>query len=162
MWPVYVQVTRCSPAQFLAGLRGQAANENRNEKRSWNSNIPRRWLDGIDFTNRKISNLLYKLMSCKYNPNLFPFCCGLLVHLINIVWSKVNSVLIGNSLPTEFRIVITSPNITAFLEINAKIHLSSIGKLPSNTSCRFKRTKICTNRHVAKWNVCLLSLSYAR
>lgn len=74
-------------------LRRQAANKNCDEKRSGHQSISRRWLDGMDSTNRYISSPLYKAMGCKYNWNLLPFYCGLFVDFVCVDLVVANSVL---------------------------------------------------------------------
>lgn len=66
-WWVWLRVMWCRPTQLHAGLRKQVANRNHDKNLSWNSNIPRTRLDGMDFTNHNITNLMYKPMGFKYN-----------------------------------------------------------------------------------------------
>lgn len=66
----------------------------------YNPNIPPRGLDGMYSTKRNIPNFVYKPMSCKYNWNVFPFCCGLLFVLVCVAWIGANSVPIGNPYPS--------------------------------------------------------------
>lgn len=106
-----MRATWCILIQLHTGLRTEAANENLDDKRSWNSNIPRRRLDGMDSANENISNFAYKLMSCKQDSNLSLYCCGLLFDFIRVHWVETNSLHTDNSHPL---VAVTNriPNIT--------------------------------------------------
>lgn len=93
LWEVCMQATRSGLAQLQADLRRQTANEDRNGKLSWNPTILWRWLDKMDSANRNISNLIHRSMNSKYNLNLMPSCCGLLIDFIRLAWVEANSVL---------------------------------------------------------------------
>lgn len=77
----------------------QANNENIGGKRLWNPNITRKPLRGIYSTNWDIFSSVYQSMSCEYNLNVFPSCCGLFVVLIWVVWVGASSTSPGNLHP---------------------------------------------------------------
>lgn len=94
-----MQVTWCSPSQFHANHRRQATNENGCDKQSWNPNIPQKRFDRMHIVNRSVSSFAYKLISCRYNVNVFPLCYGLKVDFVYVAWGGANWVFIGNSYP---------------------------------------------------------------
>lgn len=92
MCRVKMQFTWSTPVQYRAGLRRQASNFNRSDKRSYTPTIPRRQPDEMDSTNRNIFN-------CKYNPNVFRFLWDLRFVLICIDWIEANSINTSNPYP---------------------------------------------------------------
>lgn len=53
----------------------------------------------MHFTNQDISNIVYKLMSWKYNLKVFPICDGLLIMLGCVALIAANSVPTGIPYP---------------------------------------------------------------
>lgn len=106
------RVVRCNQCGFVMSLcAGQvmqsdapsswptSPNSNRNGKPSWNTNIFWMQLDGMDYTNLNVSNLVYKSVSYKYDSNLFPFCCAILFYFFCMAWIESNSVPTGTPYP---------------------------------------------------------------
>lgn len=69
------------------------------------------WTEWISLTGA-LPTLCYESMSCKYNSNLLPFCCALLVVFFCVNWIEADSVTRIRWLRwlTEFRMI--SPNST--------------------------------------------------
>lgn len=86
-------------SETASSLHRQATNEYRNNKPSGNPNIPWRRLDRTYSNNRNISEITDGSMNFKYEANLFPLCCGLLVDFIRVASAKSNSVLTGYPYP---------------------------------------------------------------
>lgn len=50
----------------------------------------------MNSTGREISNYVYRHMRCKYNLDVFPFCCGLLVDFVCVPLNEASSLPTGN------------------------------------------------------------------
>lgn len=86
LWLFHLLVTWYSPMELYANLRRQLVNENRDDNRSRNPNIPRMPLDRLCSTNRDISDFAYKAVNREYSVSTFLFCSGL-----PVVFSRVRA-----------------------------------------------------------------------
>lgn len=88
---VYMQMTWYSPVQLCRGLHKQQANENRGDRRSWSSNMPRMPMHRMYSTNRCSPYLVcINEMTCKQIPkvNSLYFCC------FSLSWDSVRCALV--------------------------------------------------------------------